>query len=216
MNQLRSFGLLTVALVLFACTGGGQPTTSPSSVTANPGRTSTPATAPTGEPATLVPTSAQSQAPTASLDPALSDAGIVARVTLSNDSGGGRDGTHDIYGVADDGSECSGSFESPEYIVVAWHDDAPNGQIHRFGITVAADDVPTSDGSTTGIVDGGVSFSFASESGLGTQYTGNATRENEGSVTIDVTRSGDSLTFDFAGVTSNAVNFAGQLICAEV
>ena len=215
MRQLRSFGLLSAALLLVACTGGGQPTRPPSSV-ATSGPTSAAPPAPTGEPATPGPTSAPSEAPTAGLDPSLSDAGIVARVTISNDTRGGRDGTHDIIGVAADGSECSGSFEEPDYLVVAWYTAAPNGQIHRFGIGVAAEDVPEPDGLTTDIENGGVSFDFKSETGFGTQYSGNATLENEGSVTIDVTRTGDSLTFDFEGVTNDAVNFSGQLICAEI
>ncbi len=54
-----------------------------------------------------------------------------------------------------------------------------------------------------------------SETGFRTQYTGDATRENEGSATIDVTRAGTSLTFDFEGVTNDGVNFAGQMICVE-
>ena len=50
---------------------------------------------------------------------------------------------------------------------------------------------------------------------MGTQYTGNATEPDEGSVTIDVTRVGASLTFDFDGVTNAGVTFVGQLICAD-
>jgi hypothetical protein len=60
---------------------------------------------------------------------AQSDAGIAAIVTLSNDTRGGRDGTHVVYGVQGDGSDCSPTFEGDEYIAVAWHDDAP---IDRF------------------------------------------------------------------------------------
>ena len=75
--------------------------------------------------------------------------------------------------------------------------------------------MPAADGSTTDITDGGVSFDFVSETGFRTQYTGDATRENEGSATIDVTRAGTSLTFDFEGVTYDGVNFAGQMTCVE-
>jgi hypothetical protein len=145
----------------------------------------------------------------------LSDAGIGAIVTISNDSSGGRDGTHVIYGVDADGSECDGSFEEPDFIVVAWADEAPIGQMHRFGISVMAEDVPEADGTTADIEDGGVSFDFVSESGIGTQYTGNATRENEGSSTIDITREGSTLTFDFVGETFAGVDFEGQFICAD-
>lgn len=151
-------------------------------------------------------------APTESLDPTLSDAGIAARVTVTNDARANRDGTYDIYGVDEDGSECSGAFED-DYLVVAWYDDAPDGHIRRFSVRVAHEDVPSSDGATTDITDGGVSFDF-SGGFIGTTYTGSATREDEGSATIDVTRSGDSLTFDFEGVTNDGVNFVGQLICA--
>jgi len=153
--------------------------------------------------------------PGASLDPSLSDAGIVARVTISNDSRRGRDGTHDIIGLDADGSECSGAFEEPGYTVVAWYDDAPIGLIHRFGISVAAAEIPETDGSVTDIADGSVSFDFVSERGLDTGYTGDVGRENEGSSTIDVTRAGTSLVFDFVGVTNEGVNFAGQFICVE-
>lgn len=212
MIRLRRAGLLVSAVLFVACGGSGTTSAPPAPiVTASPAGSAAPSTPPSNAPATNAPTTG----PDGSLDPSLSDAGIVARVTISNDTRGGRDGTHDIIGLAEDGSECSGAFEEPEYIVVAWFDDAPNGQIHRFGITVAATDVPAADGSTTDVENGGVSFAFASESGLGTQYTGNATRENEGSVTIDVTRAGTSLAFDFEGVTSAGVNFVGQMICAD-
>jgi hypothetical protein len=210
MSLVRRGGVFAAALFTVAC-AGAQPTSPPSNVTNPPA--STPA--PSAAPASQAPSAEPTAGPGASLDPALSDAGIVARVTISNDTRGGRDGTHDIIGVADDGSECSGAFEEPEYIVIAWYDDAPIGQIHRFGVSVGADDVPDGDGAVTGIDDGGVSFDFVSESGFGTQYTGNATRENEGSVTIDVTRTGPVLSLDFEGVTNDGVNFAGQLICSE-
>jgi hypothetical protein len=206
------------ALFVAAACGGGQATTAP---TAQP--TIAPTTAPTAQP-TIAPTAEPTAAPTtpaeptpttaASLDPTQSDAGIAATVTITSDSRGGRDGTHEIYGVAADGSECNGSFEEPEFIVVAWYDDAPDGMIHRFGITVAADDIPEADGTTADITDGSVSFDFVSASGFGTTYTGAATRDNEGSSTIAVTRSGPALTFDFEGVTYDNVSFAGQFVCA--
>ncbi len=217
MFLLRRATLFLSAALFVACTGG-QPTTPPSTLVPSspPIATVVPSTeTPSAAPATAEPTTAPSAGPGASLDPSLSDAGIVARVTLTNDTRGGRDGPHDVIGLASDGSDCSFTFEGDEFIAVAWYTAAPNGQIHRFGITVAATDVPAEDGSTTDIVDGGVSFDFKSESGVGTQYTGNATRDNEGSATIDVNRAGTSLTLDFEGVTYDGVTFAGQMICSD-
>lgn len=222
MTRIHRALMAGALLLVVACGGGGQPTPAPtqqptSASTATPG--ATPTTAAPTDAATATPDTTPSVAPSAtsgaSLDPSQSDAGIAATVTLTNDTRGGRDGTHEIYAVADDGSECSGSFEEPDFIVVAWYDDAPDGMIHRFGISVAAEDVPTADGTTTDVADGGVSFDFVSPSGIGTQYTGNATRENEGSSMIDITRSGSMLTFDFEGVTNDNVNFAGQFVCAD-
>lgn len=216
MYFLRRPGLFVSAALFVACTGG-QPTTPPSTPVPSspPIATVVPSTeTPSAAPGTATPSTAPSTEPGASLDPSLSDAGIVARVTLTNDTRGGRDGTHDIIGLGSDGSSCSFTFEGDEFIAVAWYTAAPNGQIHSFGITVAAADVPAEDGSTTDIADGGVSFDFKSSSGFGTSYTG-ATRDNESSATIDVTRAGTSLTFDFDGVTYDGVNFAGQMICAD-
>jgi hypothetical protein len=154
-------------------------------------------------------------APGGSLDPSLSDAGIVARVTITNDTPGGRDGTHEIIGLEADSSYCLPDLGDPTYTAVAWYDDAPIGKIHRFSVSVPSADIPTEDGSTMGIEDGGVSFDFVSASGFGTQYTGAAGRPNEGSSTINVTRSGDSLTLDFEGETYVGVTFAGEMICAD-
>ncbi len=215
--------LMAGALLLVVACGGGQPTTAPtaqptSASTATPGATLTAATptdaaTPTAEITASVAPNATSGA---SLDPSQSDAGIAARVTIVNDTRlGGRDGTHDIYAVADDGSECSGSFDEPDFVVVAWYDDAPDGMIHRFGIGVGADDIPTADGTTADVTDGGVSFDFVSPTGFGTTYSGNSTVENEGTSTIDITRSGSTLTFDFEGVTYDNANFAGQFVCTD-
>ena len=85
--------------------------------------------------------------------------------------------------------------------------------IHRFGVSVGADDIPQADGTTADITDGSVSFDFASESGFGTTYTGASTRENEGSSTISVTRSGSRLTFGFEGETYDNVAFGGEFVC---
>lgn len=198
---MRRSPVLLVLLVVAAAACGGSTTTPPPQA---------------GTPTTSAPSAAPSAAPVGSLDPTQSDAGIAASVTISNDSGGERDGTHVIYGVDADGSECDGSFEEPDYTVVAWHEDAPIGQIHRFGISVAADDVPDADGETTDLDQARVSFDFVSESGFGTQYTGDATSPDEGSATVDITRVGDSLTFDFSGTTSDGVNFEGQFLCEEI
>ena len=213
MSLIRRVTLLmSVALVAVAC-AGGQPTNPPAS---QPAPSVAPGTAAPGSAAPQIPAASPqpTSAPGASLDPTLSDAGIVARVTVSNDTRGGRDGTYDVIGLGADGSDCSVTFEGDEFIAVAWYDDAPNGQIHRFGVSVPAASVPESDGEVLDIGDGGVSFDFVSESGFGTTYSGAAGRENEGSSTIDVTRAGTALTFDFEGVTYDDVNFVGQMICA--
>jgi hypothetical protein len=196
MSLIRRGGPIVPAvfLVLACSTGTGQPTASPSA-------------GPSSAPAATAP------APQ-TLDPSRSGAGIAGRVTLTGDSRAERDGVYEIYGLDGDGSECSGAFEEPGYTVVAYVDEAPNGQLRRLGITVGADDIPDADGTTSDITDGGVSFDFASETGVGTTYTGNSTRADEGSATISITRSGDGLVFDFSGVTFDAATFSGQLLCA--
>jgi hypothetical protein len=226
MNYLRSFGLLTTALVVFACGGGGQATTAPATsaavtpAAATSAASAQPTTAPeTSEPATEAPTDAASTAstlaPGSSLDPSVSDAGVVGRVTISNDSRGERDGTHDIIGLADDGSDCSYSFEGDTFTAVAWYDDAPNGLIHQMAVSVNADDMPAADGDTTsGITDGSAYIDFVSESGFGTAYYGAASRENGGSSTIDATWRGETLVFSYVGKTWDDVDFSGQMICA--
>jgi hypothetical protein len=145
----------------------------------------------------------------------MSDAGIVARVSLTNDTRGARDGTHEIIGVDADGSYCLNDLSDPTYTAVAWYDDAPNGLIHRFSVSVPSGDIPADDRTIADIRDGGVSFDFVSESGFGTQYTGASGRENEGSSIIAVTRYGTAVIFDFEGETYDGVNFAGQMICAD-
>ena len=221
MSLLRRGWLLASAVVfVIGCAGVGAPTAAPSAVLPSAPVATTAPTSPVTAPpqtseATAAPSVGPTSGPSASLDPTLSDAGIVARVTLANDSFGQRDGTYDVVGLAADASDCSPTFEGDEYIAVAWHDDAPIGQIFRFGVSVAADDVPDADGTVTGVTDGGVSFDFVSETGVGTQYSGNSTVPNSGSSTIDVTRSGSSLTFDFEAVTFAGATFSGQMICAD-
>jgi len=226
VNYLRSFGLLTTALFVLACGGGGTATTAPATPAAVTPPAATPAatvqpTAPSATPpATATPTEAATEAPTvapgSSLDPSASDAGVVARVTITNDTRGDRDGTHEIIGIADDGSYCSSDFSEPTYTAVAWYDDAPNGKIHRFSVSVPLEDVLEEDGTVSDITDGRVSFDFVSESGFGTQYDGDASdTDHPSSVTMDVVRSGDGVAFSFQGTTWDDVNFEGQLICAD-
>jgi hypothetical protein len=150
----------------------------------------------------------------ASLDPSQSDAGVVAQVTLANDEAGGRDGIHVVVGVDADGSQGSYSLDGDEFTGVAWDDDAPNGQIHQFSVTVPASAIPDADGQTAA-VDGRVSFDFVSESGFGTQYVGDASRDDSGHATIDVMRAGDLMRFDFEGATWNDATFSGTMLCAE-
>ena len=83
-------------------------------------------------------------------------------------------------------------------------------------VVVSPDDIPAADGSTTDITDGRAGADFNSETGFGTLYYGDATEESEGNATIDVTRIGDLLIFDYAGVTWDDISFSGQMICAEV
>ena len=219
MRFTRSFGLswIVLAVLIAACGGGGTSTQAPASPRSSTPASDTPTAslAPESTEPSSAPTAGISVPPGASLDPTQSDAGIAARVTITNDTRAGRDGTYDIYGLDEDGSECSGAFED-DYLVVAWYDDAPDDQLRRFSVSVEKEDIPAEDGSTTAITHGGVSFDFAGAiMGSGVTYTGNSTVENEGSSTIDVTRSGVSLTFDFEAVTRDGVNFSGQLICAD-
>jgi hypothetical protein len=230
MVSVRTFGLSVAAILAVACGGGGTGTTRPTTgatvppVSAAPsgapsaGTTAGPSIAPSvaPTPTTEIPLSTPTPAAGASLDPSLSDAGIVARVTITGDAAyGKRDGTYDVIAVDDDGSECSPSFEGDEFIAVAWYDDAPIGQIHRFGISVDAADIPADEGTATDVEDGRVSFDFVSETGIGTQYTG-AAADDDGFVTLDITRSADAITFDFDGQTYVGVQFSGQMICARL
>jgi hypothetical protein len=215
VSYLRSFGLSTSLLLVAACTAGG-PTALPSTPQASVSPSSLPAVQPsaTVTPApTTAPTSGPTSEPSANLDPTLSDAGIVARVTLTNDTFGERDGTYDVIGVAADASFCPYTAGDVDFTAVAYHDDAPNGQIHQFSVTVPTAEVPRADGVTSDI-DGRVSFDFVSESGFGTLYIGDAS-DGDGHATVSVTRAATTLIFDFAGATKGDAQFAGQLICAN-
>jgi hypothetical protein len=235
VNYLRSFGLLTTALVVFACGGGGAASPAPATpapatpaaatpAAATPVATAQPTTPPVTErPATETPTEAATEAPTvapgSSLDPSASDAGVVGQVTISNDTRANRDGTYEIIGIADNGfgSGCTYSFEGDELTTVAWYDAAPDGQIHQMATTIKSDDVPTADGeSNTGISDGRVYIDFVSETGFGTAYTGDPTDpEHGGSVTIDASLSGDVLTLAYVGKTWDLVDYSGQMLCGD-
>lgn len=198
MTSIRHASALFFVLVAAGC-ATGQPTAVPATPTAQP---------------SPAPSAAPSPAP--SLDPSLSDAGIVGRATITNDSRAGRNGTYDIIGVAAD-SSCGISFEGDEVIAVAANYDAPEGQLRQMSVNVPREDVPAEDGQTTsGITDGGASFDFVSQSGIGTQYSGNAADDERTSSTIAVTRHGTGLAFDFTGTTWDAIPFSGQLICADV
>ena len=225
MSLVRRAGLLMAAgLFAVACGGGGQPTTAPSTNSTNPTPAATTATETSG-PATEQPSAgataestAAATAGTGVLDPSQSDANVVGRVKITNDERGHRDGTYDIVGVKDDGfiSGCSYSFEGDEFTAVAFYDAAPEGQIHQMAVVVSSDNIPDGDDTVTGIEDGRAYIDFVSESGFGTAYVGEPENDDRTSVSIDVTRSGDLLTFDYDGLTWDQIPFTGQMVCGEV
>ena len=185
--------------------------------------TDVPTAAPTVEP-TASPTAAPTTPPTAEpspepssgtggLDPSLSDAGIVARVTLTGDSRGfERDGTYEIIAVAADASGCSFTFDGDECQAVAYDLSTEIDQVQRLSVTVPAEAIPESDGDTTG-VDGRVSFDFNAESIFGMTYTGDASQDEEGSSTIEINRVGETIDFTFDSTTWDDATFTGQLVC---
>ena len=172
--------------------------------TASP--TAAPTTPPTAEP------SPEPSSGTGGLDPSLSDAGIVARVTLTGDSRGfERDGTYEIIAVAADAS-CSFTFDGDECQAVAYDLSTEIDQVQRLSVTVPAEAIPESDGDTTG-VDGRVSFDFNAESIFGMTYTGDASQDEEGSSTIEINRVGETIDFTFDSTTWDDATFTGQLVC---
>jgi hypothetical protein len=235
MSRIRP-ALALVALVVAACGTGGptaSPTGSPSlAPSATPSSvpsdqpTLAPSVAPTDAP-TATPTSAPTDTPSdvpsaiptasagASLDPSQSDAGVVGRVTITNDERGGRDGTHDIIAVDADGSDCSQGF-SDDFTAIAWYDDAPEEMIHWMSVSVLGTNIPDEDGTTSGITDGRVWIDFASEDFGGTAYSADVEDDPRTSVTIDVTRAADTLVFDFEALTWDGIPFSGQMICSGV
>ncbi len=240
MRTNRLVPLLALPLLLAACnTGAIQPSAAPSAPPSSPpsaaptdapteAPTDAPTDAPTTEPTappTEIPTGEPTAPPTVEpsteptngtgeLDPSLSDAGIVARVALSGDSrGSDRDGTYEVIAVDADGSGCSFTFDGDEYQAVAYDLTTDPDQVQRLSVTVPADAIPESDGDTSG-VDGRVSFDFNAESFSGLTYTGDSSAEDGSSSTIDVNRSGETLTFTFDSTTWDDATFTGQLVCA--
>jgi hypothetical protein len=191
--------------------------TTPPVVTQAPVITEPPATqepAPTTAPPTDAPAT-----PSEGLDPSLSDAGVVGRITINGeerDPGRPRNGTHDIIGTAADGSHCAPSDIDDGFTAVAWHYESGENNVRQMFVVVPLDAVPAADGTTTDITDGRAGADFNSETGFGTLYFGDATRENEGHARIDVTRIGELLVFDYEGETWDGISFTGQVICAPV
>ena len=228
MSLLRRGSLLVAAgLFAVACGGASTPSSAPATTSTNPTPAPTTATETTA-PATDQPTAEATAEPTAEatpeattgsdvLDPSQSDAGVVGRATISGDSRTDviRDGTWDIVGVAEDGfgSGCSTSFDGEEFIATAYDDDAPEGEVMRLGVTVAASDIPEGDEVVSGIEDGGVNIDFQSEEFFGSSYSADTEDDDRTSVTIGVTRSGDQLTFDFNGLTWDGVEITGLVVC---
>jgi hypothetical protein len=225
--RLASAGALALAIVIAACGGGATPTTVPATsgtattapATVAPATdapaTDVPATdAPaTDAPATGTPASLD---PGASLDPSQSDAGIVGRVTIPNDTRDERSGTHLIIGREGHGfgTDCSYTFEGDEFIAVAYNDDAQNGQIYQMSVSVPTDSMPANDGEQRADITNGVAYvDFRSESGLGTAYTG-ATEREDGTSTIDISVADDLIFFSFEAVTWDDIAFSGQMVCA--
>jgi hypothetical protein len=162
--------------------------------------------------------------PGSSLDVTQSDAGVVGRLTIEDDTRPDRIGTDDhtgtseIIGLAADGSDCDFSFSGDQFSAVAYYSDAPIGMLRQMSVYLPTDEMPANDGEQrAGIVDGGVYADFNSESGFGTTYSGDATQENDpGSSTIDIAVDGDSVVFTFTGATWDEIAFSGQMICSGV
>jgi len=219
---------LTVLLVA-ACAGGSPATPAAPTPAATPLAATTPvATAdpetpspdatPTAAPSSEAPSEEPSSRPAtvepgSSLDPSLSDAGVVGRLTIVNDIRGDRSGTYDIIGLGEDGSDCSFSFEGDEFTALAWYDAAPEGMLHQMALTIPTDTVPVNDGEQrAAIPDGRFYADFVSESGFGTAYSG-APEQDDGTLKVDAVRRASTLTLSFSGTTWDAIEFEGQMIC---
>ena len=225
MNKLRSFGLLTAALLVVAC-GGSGPTTPPATVfgsfvpasvhhlTPDPANFSpVPQPSATEAPATEAPPTEAppSGEPGDDLDPSLSDAGVVGRVTISNDSRGDRDGVHDIIGVAGDGSSCSVSLQGDVFTAYAGYAVGSDGEIDQMGVSLDPTLLPSAGGPPASTNEGRVFIDFVSESGFGTTYSGASSEENGGRSLIIVSLAGDTLVLDYQGTTWDDVDFEGQM-----
>jgi hypothetical protein len=162
--------------------------------------------------------------PGSSLDVTQSDAGVAGRLAIPDDTRDDRIGTADhtgtseILGRTSDGSDCSYSFDGDTFTAVAWYDAAPDGMLHQMAVSIPSDEMPANAGEQrSGISNGRVYADFASESGFGTTYSGDATEENNGgSSTIAAVLNADTLTFTFTGTTWDGVDFSGQMICTGV
>ncbi|HEY7023819.1 MAG TPA: hypothetical protein VH371_02525 [Candidatus Limnocylindrales bacterium] len=199
-------------------------TTAPVQVTAVPSTTSVGTPTPTSTAAvasTPSPSTASSQGPAttpipgSTLDPSLSDAGVVGRLVIPADTRNDYTGTHDIVGLASDASDCSYSLEGDEFTAVAWYDDAPNGMLHQMAVTVPADTVPSNDGELrAAISSGSVYADFVNETGFGSAYSGATSKGDGSSSSIDIVLHGNTLVFTFTGTTWDKIDFSGQMMCA--
>jgi len=188
--------------------------------------TSAPTTTPTITPAaaataTALPSAGASTAPVttpvpgSSLDPSLSDAGVVGRLVIPDDTRNDFTGTHDIVGLEADSSDCSYSLDGTEFTAVAWFDAAPDGMLHQMAVSVPADTVPANDGEQRAqINNGSVYADFATESGFGSAYSGATSKGDGSSSSIDIVLNGDTMVFSFTGTTWDKIDFSGQMICA--
>jgi hypothetical protein len=145
----------------------------------------------------------------------LSDAGVVGRLVIPQDTRNDFTGTHDIVGLESDSSQCSYSLDGDEFTAVAWYDAAPNGMLHQMAVTVAADEVPANDGEQrAAISNGSVYADFVSESGFGTAYTGATSKGDGSSSSINIVLDADTMVFTFTGTTWDKIEFSGQMMCS--
>jgi hypothetical protein len=211
--------------VVATATPAGTPSaTATAAASATP--TSTASAAPSEEPTATASASPSSApvvtiVPGSSLDPSQADSGIAGRITIPDDTRVFSDkftGTHEVLGVAADGSDCSYSFSGDTFTANAEYDNAPVGMLYQLLVGVPADEMPSNDGEQrSGIQDGRVRADFHSSSGIGGSYSGAATDTSDpGMSTIDVVVNGDTYTFSFTGETWDHVAFSGQLICTGV
>jgi hypothetical protein len=193
---------------------------SPSPFTA-PTPPSTPSAQPTFVEPTTSASAAASQAavttpvPGSTLDPSMSDSGVVGRLIIPNDTRNDFTGTHDIYGLEADGSNCSFSLDGNEFTAVAWYDDAPDGMLHQMAVSVPADTAPANDGEQrAAISNGSVYADFATETGFGSAYSGAISKEDGSSSSIDIALNGGTMVFTFTGTTWDDIAFEGQMMCS--